>query len=147
MLVSCLLLAHRAAGIQLAAPPDLPTQLAASINVHRQGKGLTTLARNENLDKAAQAMADDIARTGNLAHQDSQGRQLRARVEAAGYQGWRRITENLAMGSTTSDQTVSLWEGSRGHREAMVRTDITEQGVGVAPSPEGPVWVWIGGRR
>ena len=147
MLVPCLLLAHQSVLARQATPMDPQAKLAAAINAHRQEKSLTLLNRNPNLDKAAQAMADDIARTGNLEHQDSQGRPLRARVEAAGYQGWRRITENLAMGSTTGPETVGLWKESPGHREAMVRTDITEHGVGVAPSPEGTVWVWIGGRR
>lgn len=147
MLVSCLLLAQQSVLASRTVPPEPQAKLAASVNAYRQSRSLSPLILNENLNKAAQAMADDLARTGDLNHVDSQGRQLRARVEAAGYQNWRRITENLAMGSETSDQTVTLWDESPGHKAAMVRTDITEHGVGVSPGPHGTVWVWIAGRR
>lgn len=147
MLVSCLLLAHQVSQSSQTEPSTVQTKLAGAVNAYRQSKSLSPLTLNENLNRAAQAMADDLARTGDLNHVDSQGRQLRARVEAAGYQNWRRITENLAMGSESGEHTVSLWDGSPGHKAALNRTDITEHGVGVTPSPAGTVWVWIGGRR
>ncbi|HAY13464.1 MAG TPA: CAP domain-containing protein [Fimbriimonadaceae bacterium] len=147
MLVSCLLLAQQSVLASRTVPPEPQAKLAASVNAYRQSRSLSPLTLNENLNKAAQAMADDLARTGDLNHVDSQGRQLRSRVEAAGYQNWRRITENLAMGSETSDQTVTMWDESPGHKAALNRSDITEHGVGVAPGPYGTVWVWIGGRR
>lgn len=147
MLVSCLLLVQHSALASRTLPPEPQAKLAASVNAYRQAKSLSPLALNENLNQAAQAMAEDLARTGDLDHVDSRGRQLRTRVEAAGYQNWRRITENLAMGSEISDQTVTMWDESPGHKAALNRADITEHGVGVAPGPYGTVWVWIGGRR
>lgn len=147
MLVPCLLLAQKSA---LATPalPDNPHQrLAVSVNAYRRDRALPALVFNPNLNLAAQTMAEDLARTGILEHHDSRGRNLRTRVDAAGYQNWRRITENLAMGSETSDQTVTMWDESPGHKAALNRADITEHGIGVAPGRYGTVWVWIAGRR
>lgn len=147
MLVPCLLLAQKSA---LATPalPDNPLQrLAVSVNAYRRDRALPALVFNPNLNLAAQTMAEDLARTGILEHHDSRGRNLRTRVDAAGYQNWRRITENLAMGTNTSDYTVAMWDQSPSHKQALNRADITEHGIGVAPGRYGTVWVWIAGRR
>lgn len=147
MLVPCLLLAQKSA---LATPalPDNPHQrLAVSVNAYRRDRALPALVFNPNLNLAAQTMAEDLARTGILEHHDSRGRNLRTRVDAAGYQNWRRITENLAMGTNTSDYTVAMWDQSPSHKQALNRSDITEHGIGVAPGRYGTVWVWIAGRR
>lgn len=147
MLVPCLLLAQKSA---LATPalPDNPHQrLAVSVNAYRRDRALPALVFNPNLNLAAQTMAEDLARTGILEHHDSRGRNLRTRVDAAGYQNWRRVTENLAMGTNTSDYTVAMWDQSPSHKQALNRSDITEHGIGVAPGRYGTVWVWIAGRR
>lgn len=147
MLATCLLLAQKSALATPALPENPHQRLAVSVNAYRRARSLPVLIVNPNLNLAAQTMAEDLARTGILEHQDSRGRNLRTRVDAAGYQNWRRVTENLAMGTNTSDYTVAMWDQSPSHKDALNRSDISEHGIGVAPGRYGTVWVWIGGRR
>lgn len=147
MLATCLLLSQKSALATPALPENPHQRLAVSVNAYRRARSLPVLIVNPNLNLAAQTMAEDLARTGILEHQDSQGRNLRTRVDAAGYQNWRRVTENLAMGTNTSDYTVAMWDQSPSHKDALNRSDISEHGIGVAPGRYGTVWVWIGGRR
>lgn len=108
---------------------------------------LGPLKRHAMLDLAAQRFAAEMARTGTFSHIDREGRDVGHRVESAGYRGYERVTENLALGSRTAEETVTLWMESPSHRRALLDGDLREMGVGIAQGPEGPLWVWIGGAR
>jgi hypothetical protein len=127
-----------------AASPDAVT---AWVNGVRLEQRIGPLKRNVLLDLAAQRYAAEMARSGTFSHTDREGRGPGQRVESAGYRGYERVAENLALGSVTAEETVALWMESPGHRRALLDGSLREMGVGIAQGPDGPLWVWIGGAR
>lgn len=142
---------HRATAIVIAAfalfsaftasaqSPDMVADLAARINRERTSRGLVPFAVNADLTSAAQAHANDIARTGNLSHIGSDGSTVFQRVGRTGYGSYswgRRLGENWAWYHSTADAMLK-WMGSRPHRENILHTLYREFGIGIAPNPIG----------
>ncbi|HEX7594256.1 MAG TPA: CAP domain-containing protein, partial [Anaerolineae bacterium] len=74
-----LLVAMTAQGAS-AQSPDAVADLAARVNRERLARGLVPYALNAKLTAAAQAHANDIARTGNFSHTGSDGSTVFDRV-------------------------------------------------------------------
>lgn len=125
----------RAADLEAAA-----AQVLVGANTERRKAGAGDLAVNRALAEAAQAFAVFMATTDRYGH-ESDGRQLRDRVEQAGYVPCI-AAENLAYqflstGFSTAELAQMLVEGwmdSRGHRANLLNPDVTETGVGLARS-------------
>ena len=101
-------------------------------NRERRRKGIDKLSFNSKLQKAAQSHADDMDRTGRyLAHDSSDGRVLRNRIDAVDYD-WSYISENAAAGQTSPKAVVQAWMNSPGHRANMLNPEIKDIGVGYA---------------
>ena len=112
-------------------------------NRERKRKGIDKLSFNSKLQKAAQSNADDMDRTGRyLAHDSSDGRVLRDRVDAVDYD-WSYISENAAVGQVSPKAVVQSWMNSPGHRANMLDPEIQEIGVGYAIDDVSgrPYWV------
>jgi len=112
-------------------------------NRERKRKGIDKLSFNSKLQKAAQSHADDMDRTGRyLAHDSSDGRVLRDRIDAVGYD-WSYISENAAVGQASPKAVVQSWMNSPGHRANMLDPEIQEIGVGYAIDDVSgrPYWV------
>ena len=112
-------------------------------NRERKRKGIDKLSFNSKLQKAAQSHADDMDRTGRyLAHDSSDGRVLRDRVDAVDYD-WSYISENAAVGQASPKAVVQSWMNSPGHRANMLDPEIQEIGVGYAIDDVSgrPYWV------
>lgn len=126
---------------------SLGDELAYTNNLVRAERGLSLLGRSVELDRAAQFMADELARRGTLDHTDLGGRKPWDRAESFGYRNWEFVAENLALRSRDAAETVSLWLGSPGHRKNLENPRVRELGVGVATGPQGRVWVTVYGAR
>ena len=90
---------------------------------------------NGYLAAAARAYAQDMA-TRNYFHHDHtdlQGRKPSQRVEAAGYTGWRRVTENIAAGVTVKT-VVDEWIASETHCVNLMDPNLKEVGIGLTTS-------------
>ena len=140
-----LVLAMPAAAQSCAAPGNLSalvSGLAQGVNAQRGAQGLGALRADPALMQAAQSHACDIARTGRVVHQGSDGRNSDQRVRAYGFRTCL-TAENLAWGFPRPEQIVSGWMGSAGHRRNILLARATHYGAGVAQGSEGPMWVMV----
>lgn len=125
--------------------PDLAAvevAIVAKTNAFRGRHKLGAVRRNARLDRAAQAYARYLARTGRFSH-SADGRRPADRIKAAGYR-YCQVAENLALNVDSrgfaADQlagaAVTGWENSPGHRRNMLAPHVTEIGVGVAKAAD-----------
>lgn len=130
--------------------PAAETAILASANSFRQKHNLSALKPNAQLAAAARAYAKALAARAALSHTLG-GTTPASRAKAAGY-AYCEIAENLAAlydssGFTTADyaqRALAGWEGSPGHRENLLRANVTETGVGVASAgPNDPRYVAV----
>jgi uncharacterized protein YkwD len=100
---------------------------------------------NATLNSVAGAHARDMARTGRMAHEGSDGSTAAERVTRAGY-AWRTVAENVAAGQRTADAVVQTWLASPGHCRNLMNPDVREMGIGYAfeaSSPKGTYWAQV----
>ncbi len=86
---------------------------------------------NAILDQAAALHAQDMARTGVLQHEGSDGSEPSVRLTRAGYR-WRSMGENVASGQTTPEQVVQEWLQSPGHCATLMNPGFVEMGLAYA---------------
>jgi uncharacterized protein YkwD len=111
-------------------------QVVDQINSFRQRSGRYPVVVNPELQTAAQSFAEHMARTAVFSH-SADGRQPQHRAMQAGYESMM-VTENIAYQGSSGNlasQLVNMWIGSPGHYANLMRSDLTETGVGVAQSP------------
>lgn len=108
--------------------------LLESTNKERTSKGLKALAHNENLDKAAQAKAEDMAARNYWSHNTPDGKEPWIFIEQVAYK-YRKAAENLAYGFDSSDSAVSGWMNSPSHRENVLDPVLSEVGFGIVNVP------------
>jgi uncharacterized protein YkwD len=103
------------------------------------------LALDATLGAAAAAHARDLARTGRMSHEGSDGSTAAERVTRAGY-AWRTVAENVAAGDTTADAVMKTWLASPGHCANLMSPDVRDMGVAWAfnaASPKGTYWAQV----
>lgn len=103
----------------------------AKINATRAELGAQTLSRDAQLDKGAQAKANELAQTGQLVHSQNPAAGVAA--------NWTVFGENLGKGSSV-DQVYQLWLASPTHKSTMTDARFNYAGVGVAETPEGTLF-------
>ncbi len=115
------------------------TQMAAVItatlidltNGDREQEHLGTLTYNETLTQAAQAKANDMASKGYFAHTSPEGLDPWHFMHEAGYE-FQYAGENLAVNFSDSEDVVSAWMDSPGHRANILNGKFTEIGIATA---------------
>lgn len=101
------------------------------------------LAWNGQLANAAQGQSNDMAQNGFQSHTGSDGRDLGARLDSAGYNDRTRATENAFAYSLSVDNAMQAFlidwgVADKGHRRNLLDTDTTaanassEVGLGIA---------------
>jgi uncharacterized protein YkwD len=125
-------------------------EVLARVNAARKPAGLAPLRSNSQLDQAAQRHAEDMLGRGYFAHEDREGKTVRERARAAGYD-WRNIGENLAENQFSVDEVMDSWLRSPSHRHNILNPDFRELGVGLALGRSGRsyrvLWVQAFGTR
>ncbi|MEX3016211.1 CAP domain-containing protein [Gymnodinialimonas hymeniacidonis] len=120
---------------------DIAT-VGARVSALRARNGLTRpLGHSAALQAAAQAHADDMARTGNFGHTGSGGSTLTTRTRAANYSACF-AAENIAYGQATVQQVFSDWMNSNGHRRNILAPQATQFGF----ASNGAYYVLVLGR-
>jgi uncharacterized protein YkwD len=120
--------------------------LVCDINQFRASQGLRPLRWNSRLATVAQGLTDDMARSQNLSHIDSEGRDLGARIAAAGYlvpDGDGTALENIAAGDgllSTPRAIAAVWLQSPEHREKLLDSQVTDIAVGAAADDTGMIY-------
>jgi hypothetical protein len=110
----------------LGGPLGLGRALAAQdlttmTNTDRVSQALKVLATASDLQSVAQQRADEMARTGKLAHTVNLGSKVT---------GWQRLGENVGRGPNLSDIEAAFMN-SPSHRQNILDRAFTQVGVGV----------------
>jgi uncharacterized protein YkwD len=133
----------------VGAPLD---SVSASIvdltNVERDRAGIAPLRTNQQLMRAAQLQAEQMASIGRLDHVLNGGPypSPKDRLAAAGYR-WQAYGENIAYGQTGPEAVTDGWMHSAGHRINVLNAAYTELGTGYAVDRDGrPYFVQVFGR-
>lgn len=120
----------------------LAQEIATGVNAQRRANGQSTIQFNRQLGQAAMAHACDMANNQFFGHDGSNGSTVQRRVRAAGYRDCL-VAENIAWGYPSSQQIISGWMNSAGHRSNMLHPRVSEFGVAVTQGPKGPNWVLV----
>lgn len=100
-------------------------------NVERKKAGVGILARNNVLDKSAEAKLEDMFSKQYFEHVSPSGASVSDVVNKAGYK-YIVVGENLALGNFGGDANVMLaWMNSKGHRANILDSRYQEIGVAV----------------
>ena len=138
------------------------------INAERKKKGLSGLSWNESLNKIARSYSRDMVERKFFSHNDPEGRSFIDRYRAGGFVCKLRNGNEICLGAENIAQdnlyssvayrngapsydwsseeeiaasVVKRWMQSRGHRENILTTYFKRQGIGVALSHDGKVYV------
>ena len=117
---------------QNASGASLAVDMLFKINAQRSAGGLSNLWPEPHLDDLAQSHARDMALRNYFSH-DSQGYGLSywQRLDAIQAPAYGYSSENIAGGSLTADEVMTLWLNSAQHRDNMLSPDATHLGLGV----------------
>jgi hypothetical protein len=125
--------------VLLAFGPVLPAFSSAItsaniINLTNQSRRQNSeglLSENSELDKAAQAKADDMLARSYFAHTTPDGRTPWSFITGAGY-SYLMAGENLAVNFTEAEDVETAWMNSPGHRANILNKDFQEIGIGIS---------------
>ena len=121
---------------------QMASEIAAGVNANRRAHGLAPLSFNRTLSRAAMAHACDMSLNNFFGHRGTDGSDSQNRVRKVGYRDCI-VAENLAWGYPRSQQIISGWMNSPGHRSNMLHPRIAEFGVAITDGPRGPNWVLV----
>lgn len=132
---------------------DIESQVHALINTQRASNGLSPLAFDEKLASIARKHSQDMATRNYFEHDTPEGQTFSDRMVADGYNCAITIgntiyggAENIfkesgySIGSVPST-TVDGWMSSPGHRANIVTPYWRNEGIGVAESSDGTIYV------
>ena len=107
-----------------------PLESLFYVNKAREAANLPDLKWNETLAAKAQAWAERMAGSGQLAHSNL--------VQGVG-RGWSHLGENVGCGGAVNE-VHSGFMGSKTHRDAILGREFTSVGIGVAERG-GKIWI------
>jgi uncharacterized protein YkwD len=116
-------------GIDAAAAEKL-------INDYRVRNGLGRVKLDPSLTRIAQAQATAMAAQDTMSHDLPGLGGLRDRLHAGGYRS-AVAAENIGAGQRSLGAVFTSWRESRGHRENLLRADVTQLGIALARTPQG----------
>src|SRR3954452_4630976 len=122
--------------------PDNPYQnmLLQAMNRDRANNGLPRLTWSPKLSILAMDWANQMARVGNLYHQD-----LGAVINRGDYGEFWTLGENILVGpgNMPIDQMESVWMNSPGHRANILSRNYNVVGLAFVTGPDGRMWVCV----
>jgi uncharacterized protein YkwD len=106
------------------------------INDYRVRNGLGRVKLEPALMRIAQTQADAMAAQDHMSHDLPGLGGLKDRLRAGGYRS-AVAAENLGAGYRTLGAAFVGWRESAGHRENLLRADVTQLGIALAQTPRG----------
>jgi uncharacterized protein YkwD len=106
-------------------------QVLDLVNRKRGQAGLSPLRLHSQLNAAAQAHSNDMARHNFLSHTGADGSSPFDRIRRYGY-NYRRAGENIASGYSSAQDVMQGWLNSSGHRANILNPKFRDIGIGVA---------------
>ena len=116
--------------------------LADALNDYRKANGAKALGYSKELERAALAHAQDMAKNGFRSHTGSDGSDVGKRVRRVGYK-WCQLSENITWGRSSYAKAIAAWDASPGHKKNMLRKKSREYGVAGVDG----IWVMVLARR
>jgi uncharacterized protein YkwD len=112
---------------------QLDSNVAASmISGYRQNNGLSAVAVDPQLTRAAREQAEAMARRNKLDHDVIGG--LPKRVKSSGFDATVAV-ENISAGYHTLAEAFSGWRDSPSHRSNMLKGGVTRMGIAAVYAP------------
>lgn len=120
----------------LTKHPDLLSAVITSVlvdltNTNRLSQNVSPLTFNDTLAYAAQLKANDMAEKSYFAHTSPEGKSPWYWFTEGGYK-FMYAGENLAVNFIDSEDVVSAWMDSTGHRANILNGNFTEIGIALA---------------
>src|SRR5436190_13013606 len=163
MLVLIFLLMLQAAKPEVRIP-NLERLIHQSVNVERRVSDRDALEWDDMLAILARAHSEDMLKRGYFKHVNPEGQTPMKRLEQAGYNKCRLVSENIYQNNlysraitekkkTTYDwnsmekiaaTTIKGWMDSADHQKNILERNYTREGIGVAivkDDPDGKVYV------
>jgi uncharacterized protein YkwD len=111
------------------------------LNDYRARNGLEPLQISIKLTRAAEWMAEDMARNKHMdpEHKDSLGRAWYVRTVTFGYNSGRQA-ENLLAGASSAADALRIWQNSPGHNENLLHPKMKVIGIARAKNRTDPAW-------
>ena len=110
------------------------------MNDAREKEGAAALKLDEDLCKAAQIRAEEIAEL--FSHTRPDGTSCFTVLKEIGWSSYGMVGENIAMGQRTPESVMDSWMNSQGHRENILNEAFTA--VGIARYQNGWVQLFVG---
>lgn len=120
--------------------------LFAEVNAYRQQNGKSTLKRDADLERRAQAHAEDMAERNYFSHTSPDGTTFAMRIKGYG----AAAGENIAAGQRDAVAVVQAWSKSPGHNTNMLNSNHRAMGLGYAYNAQSiykHYWVLILGSK
>lgn len=109
----------------------------------RARHGLGALRQDARLQRAAQVLANHMARQGRIGHEGPGGSRMADRMKVAGYTPCFGV-ENVAFGQNSPAEVVRAWMESPGHRKNMLDGRAADAGIAMAVDGSGyPYWAMV----
>jgi len=108
----------------------------AQVNAFRAKHGVKALVLDARLSRAAHMQSADQAGRGRITHYGRDGSKPMDRAARAGYRA-KIASENVASGQKSFADAMYYWERSSGHRQNLLRANVTAVGVGMAKAETG----------
>ena len=123
--------------------PLNPEAALAAVNAFRTKNGRGTVVLDARLTKAAAMQSETQAKRSWIGHDGPDGSRAKDRAARAGYRA-KIASENVASGQKSFSDVMRSWEGSAGHRENLLRPEVTAIGVAMAKNSSGrPYWTLV----
>jgi uncharacterized protein YkwD len=113
-----------------------PEKALAEINAFRTKNGRKPVVLDARLSQAAAVQSKAQAGRSRIGHDGSDGSKPMQRAERAGFHA-KLASENVAAGQKSFSDAMRSWEESSGHRENLLRPEVTAIGVAMAKNEDG----------
>jgi len=123
--------------------PLNPAAALAEVNAFRTKNGRGKVVLDARLSNAAAMQSETQAKRSRIGHDGPGGSRPKDRAARAGYRA-KIASENAAAGQKSFGDAMHSWMGSAGHRENLLRPEVTAIGVAMAKDSGGrPYWTLV----
>ena len=120
-----------------------PEKALVQVNAYRTKNGRKPVVLDARLSKAAAVQSKAQAGRSRIGHDGSDGSKPMQRAARAGFNA-KIASENVASGQKSFSDVMKSWAGSSGHRENLLRSEVTAIGVAMAKNNSGrPYWTLV----
>ena len=119
------------------APSDLPQQVIQLVNQERSKAGLAPLAADTQLNADALVRARETTKVFDHVRPNGSSFATAVTIE------WGTVGENIAWGQNSAQMVMNTWMNSPGHRQNILSSSYTKNGVGVAEENGKLYWVQL----